>query len=197
MAEDSSRKLEQIVERLDYLEMALRDQIGRIYTIEKHLGIANQIETKSVIPEPIPPAKAVPVEIPPTAKVSLPTVDEPPTQRTEQTEQPIETPPQLPPVERAPQETQSRPYVWQEVRRPSETFASSSAQAVPVQPAPQAPRRSLEAMIGGSWFNFIGIFAIIIGVGLFLKLAFDREWIGPAGRVAIGVALGIGFLFGG
>lgn len=196
MAEDSSRKLEQIAERLDYLEMALRDQIGRIYSIEKHLGIANRIETKPSVQELPRPSESVHVEPPPQAIVSSPIVDEQLEQKAEQVTPPVQTPSSpVPPVEQAPQETPARPYVWQEVRRPSETFASSSEQTEPS--SPPKPARSLEAMIGGSWFNFIGIFAIIIGVGLFLKLAFDREWIGPAGRVAIGVALGIGFLFGG
>src|SRR6185295_13380087 len=67
------------------------------------------------------------------------------------------------------------------------------------RPSP-AVRRSgsdLEARIGGNWFNRIGIIAICFGVAFFLKYAFDNEWIGPGGRVLIGVAIGIGFLVGG
>lgn len=54
---------------------------------------------------------------------------------------------------------------------------------------------SLERRIGGSWFNRIGIIAITLGVGFFLKYAFENEWIGPRGRVAAGMITGIAFLF--
>jgi uncharacterized membrane protein len=47
-----------------------------------------------------------------------------------------------------------------------------------------------ETVIGGRWLNRIGILAIIGAVTFFLKLAFDNNWIGPSGRVAIGVLLG-------
>jgi uncharacterized membrane protein len=49
----------------------------------------------------------------------------------------------------------------------------------------------LEARIGSHWLNRIGIAAVLIGVSYFLKLAFDSNWIGPAGRIAIGLIAGI------
>ncbi|MDX2030257.1 MAG: DUF2339 domain-containing protein [Blastocatellia bacterium] len=75
----------------------------------------------------------------------------------------------------------------------------------PLAAAPVAARgggfsfegKDLESLIGGNWFNRIGILAIILSVGFFLKYAFENQWIGPAGRVAIGVAIGLGFLAGG
>ncbi len=48
----------------------------------------------------------------------------------------------------------------------------------------------LETVIAGRWFNRIGIVALLIAVTYFLKLAFDNNWIGPSGRVAIGILLG-------
>ena len=39
--------------------------------------------------------------------------------------------------------------------------------------------------------NRIGIAALLIGISYFLKLAFDSNWIGPAGRIAIGLLAGI------
>jgi uncharacterized membrane protein len=54
--------------------------------------------------------------------------------------------------------------------------------------------RDLETLIGGSWFNRVGILALIIAVSLFLKYAFDNNWIGPSGRVAIGVLVGAALL---
>ncbi len=51
-----------------------------------------------------------------------------------------------------------------------------------------------ETIIGGRWLNRIGIVAVIIGVTFFLKYAFDNNWIGPSGRVAIGLILGASML---
>jgi uncharacterized membrane protein len=48
----------------------------------------------------------------------------------------------------------------------------------------------LETVIAGRWFNRVGIVALLIAVSYFLKLAFDNNWIGPSGRVAIGILLG-------
>jgi len=53
---------------------------------------------------------------------------------------------------------------------------------------------SLESRIGSQWFNRIGILAILIAAAWFLKLAFDNHWIGPAGRVLIGLLAGAGLI---
>jgi uncharacterized membrane protein len=53
----------------------------------------------------------------------------------------------------------------------------------------------LEAKIGSQWLNRIGVFALLIGAAYFLKLAFDNGWIGPSGRVAIGLIAGITLVF--
>src|SRR5712692_481430 len=52
----------------------------------------------------------------------------------------------------------------------------------------------LETLIGGRWLNRIGIVALIGAVTFFLKYAFDSNWIGPSGRVAIGILLGASML---
>ena len=49
----------------------------------------------------------------------------------------------------------------------------------------------LESRIGSHWLNRIGIAALLIGISYFLKFAFDNNWIGPAGRVTIGLIAGI------
>jgi len=67
-------------------------------------------------------------------------------------------------------------------------FAASHA------PAPHDNRssdqRSLESRIGSQWFNRIGILALLIAAAWFLKYAIDNHWIGPLGRVLIGLASG-------
>jgi uncharacterized membrane protein len=57
-------------------------------------------------------------------------------------------------------------------------------------PAQSTTSDGLESLIGGHWLNRIGILAVFIAVSFFLKYAFDNNWIGPAGRVAIGILLG-------
>lgn len=66
-------------------------------------------------------------------------------------------------------------------------FASAEA-------APAADDRSLESRIGSQWFNRIGILAVLIAAGWFLKLAIDNRWIGPLGRVLIGLLAGAGLV---
>ncbi|TSC76430.1 MAG: membrane protein [Parcubacteria group bacterium Gr01-1014_31] len=56
------------------------------------------------------------------------------------------------------------------------------------------PAGDLEARIGGQWLAKIGVLALLLGVSFFLKYAFDNNWIGPAGRVMIGVLFGVGLL---
>ena len=66
----------------------------------------------------------------------------------------------------------------------------------PVVPSPSAaepvqPKIDLESRIGSHWLNRIGIAALLIGISYFLKFAFDNNWIGPTGRVTIGILAGI------
>jgi uncharacterized membrane protein len=66
---------------------------------------------------------------------------------------------------------------------------------VPSTIAPSArPKASLENRIGGQLLNRIGILAVLIGVAWFLKLAFDRNWIGPSVRVLIGLLVAGGLV---
>jgi uncharacterized membrane protein len=70
--------------------------------------------------------------------------------------------------------------------------------AVPrfVTPASASPKDkgSLESRIGSQWFNRIGILAVLIGMAWFLKLAIDNHWIGPLGRVLVGLIAGSGLI---
>jgi uncharacterized membrane protein len=53
---------------------------------------------------------------------------------------------------------------------------------------------TLEKRIGQYWLNRIGIIAMLAGVAYFLKYAFENNWIGAAGRIAIGILAGIGLV---
>lgn len=51
-----------------------------------------------------------------------------------------------------------------------------------------------EELIAGRWLNRIGIIAVLLAAAFFLKFAFDNDWIGPSGRVAIGLVAGAGLI---
>ncbi len=53
---------------------------------------------------------------------------------------------------------------------------------------------SLESRIGSQWFNRIGILAVLISMAWFLKFAIDNHWIGPLGRVTVGLIAGAGLI---
>lgn len=76
---------------------------------------------------------------------------------------------------------------------PAEPPAPAPVEAVP-PPAPPTRGIDLESIIAGRWLNRVGIVALLLAVGFFLKYAFDNEWIGPAGRVAIGLLFGAGLV---
>ncbi len=67
----------------------------------------------------------------------------------------------------------------------------------PPEPQPSRTREEWEALIGGKLLNRIGAFALILGVGFFLKYAFDNNLISEPIRVLIGFAIGAGLLLGG
>lgn len=50
-----------------------------------------------------------------------------------------------------------------------------------------APQRSLEIVLGTKWLNWVGMVMLLFGVGYFMKYAYDNAWIGPKGRLTIGV----------
>src|SRR5258708_39720046 len=72
---------------------------------------------------------------------------------------------------------------------PSDVRQVAAEPPVFIPPAQEGP--GLEARIGSHWLNRIGIAAILISVSLFLNYAFENNWIGAAGRIAIGLIAGI------
>ncbi len=49
----------------------------------------------------------------------------------------------------------------------------------------------LESRIGSQWLNRVGIAALLIGISYFLKFAFENNWVGPAGRIVVGLISGV------
>jgi uncharacterized membrane protein len=90
--------------------------------------------------------------------------------------------------------------------RPSVVSAPVSAPHTPVPNREQAPALSppmsrgrmsgdagdgnFEEVVAGRWLNYVGILALLFAVTFFLKYAFDNNWVGPRGRVGIGLLAG-------
>jgi uncharacterized membrane protein len=65
-------------------------------------------------------------------------------------------------------------------------------QALPAEKKHAAKKeREWEQVLGGNWLARIGVLALIIGIGFFLKYAFDNNWIGPSARVILGAIAGL------
>ncbi|WP_187143347.1 DUF2339 domain-containing protein [Terriglobus albidus] len=76
-------------------------------------------------------------------------------------------------------------------------------QATPPPPRPASPpaprpvlkeRGNLESRLGSQVFNRIGVLALLIGSAWALKLAIDNQWIGPSGRILVGLIAGAGIV---
>ena len=61
-------------------------------------------------------------------------------------------------------------------------------------PPPEEKRPSLEMKLGTKWLNWVGIVMVVLGIAFFLKYAYDNAWIGPKGRLALGVLFGVAAL---
>src|SRR6478735_2659617 len=120
-----------------------------------------------------PKISGTPAAAAPQPPIPRPTAEQPPIsvsrEDTERRAFPLQPPP--PPIQRIPPKPDVAPP----------KFAQAAHRS----------SQDLEGTIGKLWLNRIGIVAILIGVAYFLKYAFDSGWIGPGGRVAIGLIAGI------
>jgi uncharacterized membrane protein len=77
-------------------------------------------------------------------------------------------------------------------RPPGQAPPQPKLPSLPAEPAKD--NADLEKKIGQYWLNRIGIVAVLIGVSYFVKYAFENNWIGAGGRIAIGLLAGIGLI---
>ena len=97
----------------------------------------------------------------------------------------------------SPPRTLSPPAEQPEVHPQSPSFPSAPTAAErPIQPTATLRDQwsSFEVTIGAKWLNWVGMLLVIIGVMFFLKYAYDNQWIGPKGRIAIGTLGGVAAL---
>jgi uncharacterized membrane protein len=113
-----------------------------------------------------------------------------------------------PPAPQPERPAQQEPVELQTSPAPaSEKDPSEPAESPPFQPPPSAQRSpaepvtilreqlsSFEITVGSKWLNWVGVVFVTIGVLFFLKFAYDNQWIGPRGRIAVGVIAGVASL---
>jgi len=76
------------------------------------------------------------------------------------------------------------------VQEPAEPRPPPCVEETPVR----VKRGSIEERIGLVWFTRVGIVLVIVALAFFFKYVIDNDWIGPWGRVAVGVIAGVFFL---
>lgn len=156
--------------RLDqaFRQQNLQGLIARLYALEQRLAKLEKT-TPPLSSEPSPavaPTLIAPLPVPPAP---LPTSAAPP---------PI---PPVPPV------SAIKPRA---AAPPPPSLSGFTPPPLHLSQPSDSTSEDMETVIAGRWFNRVGIVALLFAVSYFLKLAFDNGWIGPSGRVAIGIVLG-------
>ena len=171
-------RLQHLAEQIE--RARLRELVARVYALEQRLAALQHLAPAA--PGPTAPAA------PSLATPGVPVTPPPPTP-----ERPAVIPSPPPPPPTPPSNAAQEPPKPHDVAHP---ISLSHANALPPSgpPSGKAPSLDLESLIAGRWFNRIGILTLIIAVSFFLKYAFDNNWIGSSGRVAIGVLLGAAML---
>jgi uncharacterized membrane protein len=102
-----------------------------------------------------------------------------------------------PPKPKKPAEVIKEQPAPEPIFKPASIPAVESIPAKPISFADTAATKqasSLEQKIGTRWLLILGIITSIVGVGFFLKYAYDNDLIGPLGRVVITAVAGIAAL---
>ncbi len=151
------------------------EQIGRltarVYQLEQRLAARERESQARAAPAMLPLETAPNAPAPPVREAHSPAPSPPAPADFQPPSAPLPAPPLQPPAPRP----------------------SSPAAPTLSTPQPAAPGRSeidVEAILGGKWLYYLGILALVFAVAFFLKYAFDNNWIGPRGRVGIGIFIG-------
>jgi uncharacterized membrane protein len=151
--------------------------IRRIYALEQRLAqIEKGLSALSAAASATPPREAA--EVAPTAAAHPPVPTAPPASV------PSLSQPARPSVVSAPPSP---------TRTPAPVPDHAPALSQPMsrgKMTSDAPGGNFEEVVAGRWLNYVGILALLFAVTFFLKYAFDNNWVGPRGRVGIGLLAG-------
>jgi uncharacterized membrane protein len=140
--------------------------ISRIYRLEERIGLLEKaVASSTALPETRPVVAAAPVKHDVVAEAP----------------HPVSAPTPPPSFTAAP--TPVAPTA-----RVSLPALSAPPSSRPV--SSHGPDENFEALVAGRWLNYVGILALLFAVTFFLKYAFDNDWVGPRGRVGIGLLMG-------
>ncbi len=91
----------------------------------------------------------------------------------------------------------TRPPIVAQAAPGPEPFKKALPGPTPSPPSPFTADglASFERLIGTRWLNWVGALVTLVGTAFLLKFLYDRGWIGPSGRVAIGMGIGAGLLY--
>src|SRR6202046_631700 len=151
--------------------------LARIYGLEKRLErIEKALASGAAVPENLPaspaerqkPADMVRTSAPAEPPVSIPDV----------------------PLAAAQPSVFSSPVTGAPVPSARASFPGLSMPQSSQAGSAQHDHENFEALVAGRWLNYVGILALLFAVTFFLKYAFDNNWVGPRGRVGIGILLG-------
>jgi len=75
---------------------------------------------------------------------------------------------------------------------PSAATAKPDTDTIRARPVPASAveRPAIETKVGLTVINRVGVITLVLGVAFFFKWAVDNEWIGPTGRVVLGLLTG-------
>jgi uncharacterized membrane protein len=191
----------QLTDRIESVQKKLREANFECNRIRELIDSSFPVQaskpqsvTPPVIPPPVvssapPRTQDVPIT-PPSIQAKTPDPVTPPAGETPRTEVPVTQPVVDAPATRVAPPVAASPAALPTAEKQQRTHLP------PVVP-PKAPvaKRDLEDFIGGNLLNKIGIGILILGIGIFVKYAIDQDWIGPIGRVMVGLLSG-GILLG-
>lgn len=72
--------------------------------------------------------------------------------------------------------------------------AAPPVSVVPQKPAEPSLGDAFGAWMAEDWLLKLGAFVLLLGMGWFVSYAFANDWIGPIGRVTLGIILGVSVL---
>ena len=77
--------------------------------------------------------------------------------------------------------------------------AAEVVEAIPAMssPAPDAPGINWELLIGRKALGWVAVVLVLFGSAFFLRYAYENQWVGPLGRVGVGLLAGAGLTLAG
>ena len=169
-------------ERVAALEEQVRGLLYRVWTLEQGAAAPPSVPAATAPPAPSPVGESAPPPPVPAAPSAPPPFV---------SAAPSVPPPFVPAAHSGPPPPASAPPA-----APPLPIAMAPAPPPPLPSAapPPAPRLDLEQRIGARWATWVGVVAILFGIGFFVKWSFDSGVLGPTGRVVLGLVVGFASL---